>query len=224
MADRVGSTDLAYHYLWRALDEAHKTQLVPQTLEVLAAFGRFGITHFPQEPWGTAVLHYVYKHPLGVQIIKEAVEPFLLDKGNLESFPFAAESEVNEVGHWLKANLPMPAVQESRVETAVPPKHNEVTGFDVDKQEVRLRDGTVPYDTLIVAAGAGYHYFGNDHWQQWAPPLKKVEDALEIRRRVLSAFEMAERAVDPETIRAWLTFVIIGGGPRAWRWQARWPK
>jgi NADH dehydrogenase len=94
----------------------------------------------------------------------------------------------------------------------VPPKHNEVTGFDVDKQEVRLRDGTVPYDTLIVAAGAGYHYFGNDHWQQWAPPLKKVEDALEIRRRVLSAFEMAERAVDPETIRAWLTFVSIGGG------------
>lgn len=89
----------------------------------------------------------------------------------------------------------------------------EVTGFDVHRQKVLLQDGAVPYDTLIVAAGAGHHYFGNNHWQQWAPPLKSVEDALEIRRRVLSAFEMAERAPDPETMRAWLTFVIIGGGP-----------
>ncbi|NDJ75959.1 MAG: NAD(P)/FAD-dependent oxidoreductase [Chloroflexi bacterium] len=89
----------------------------------------------------------------------------------------------------------------------------EVTGFDVANQQVILRNGTVPYDTLIVAAGAGNHYFGNDHWQQWAPSLKTVEDATEIRRRIIAAFEAAEVASDPDTIRSWLTFVIVGGGP-----------
>lgn len=123
MADRAGSTELAYHYLWRALDEAHKTQLVPQTLEVLAAFGRFGVTEFSQEPWGAAVLHYVYHHPLGVQIIKEQVEPFLPANVNPETFPFTSEMGVDEVVHWLKANLPAPVMQAGGgVDTAVPPK------------------------------------------------------------------------------------------------------
>lgn len=89
----------------------------------------------------------------------------------------------------------------------------EVVGFDVAHKQVLLQDETVAYDTLIVASGAGHHYFGNAQWQRWAPPLKTVEDALEIRRRVLSAFEMAERALEPEAMLSWLTFVIIGGGP-----------
>ena len=89
----------------------------------------------------------------------------------------------------------------------------EVTGFDVARQQVILRNGTVPYDTLIVAAGTGNHYFGNDHWGQWAPSLKTVEDAIEIRRRIIAAFEAAEVARDPDAVRAWLTFVIVGGGP-----------
>ena len=89
----------------------------------------------------------------------------------------------------------------------------EVVDFDVANHEVILSDGTVHYDTLIVAAGMNNHYFGNEQWAQWAPSLKTVEDATEIRRRMLLAFEAAERAADPETVRSWLTFAIIGGGP-----------
>lgn len=89
----------------------------------------------------------------------------------------------------------------------------EVIDFDVAGRRVILRDGAVRYDRLIVAAGAGDNYFGNDAWRRWAPSLKTVEDATEIRRRVLSAFEAAERSDDPDAIRAWLTFVVIGGGP-----------
>lgn len=89
----------------------------------------------------------------------------------------------------------------------------EVVAFDVPNKQVILRDGAVPYDKLIVAAGSGKTYFGNDQWSDNAPGLKTVEDATEIRRRILVAFEAAERTTDPEKVRAWLTFVIIGGGP-----------
>ncbi|HML24635.1 MAG TPA: NAD(P)/FAD-dependent oxidoreductase [Aggregatilinea sp.] len=89
----------------------------------------------------------------------------------------------------------------------------EVTGFDVENRAVLLHDEVIHYDRLIVAAGAGNHYFGKNEWARWAPSLKTVEDATEIRRRVLGAFEAAERATDPDKIRAWLTFAVIGGGP-----------
>jgi NADH dehydrogenase len=89
----------------------------------------------------------------------------------------------------------------------------EVVDFDVANQQVILTDDTVHYDTLIVAAGAGKHYFGNEQWAQWAPSMKTVEDATDIRRRILTAFEAAERTADPEAARSWLTFVVIGGGP-----------
>jgi NADH dehydrogenase len=146
------------------------------------------------------------------QVLKQApVEVTLIDRRNHHLFqPLLYQVAT---GHLSPAAIASPLRRLFKRQQNARVLLGEVTGFDVDKQEVLLRDGTVPYDTLIVAAGAGYHYFGNDQWQQWAPPLKKVEDALEIRRRVLSAFEMAERAVDPETMRAWLTFVIIGGGP-----------
>lgn len=89
----------------------------------------------------------------------------------------------------------------------------EVTDFDVENRQVILRDGRVAYDQLIVAAGSGKHYFGNEQWEAVAPGLKTVEDATEIRRRILTAFEAAERIQDPAAVRAWLTFVVIGGGP-----------
>ena len=79
----------------------------------------------------------------------------------------------------------------------------EVTDFDVAHRQVILRNGTLKYDTLIVAAGAGNHYFGNEHWSALAPSLKSVEDATEIRRRILAAFEAAESASDPDEVRAW---------------------
>ncbi|MCL4251950.1 MAG: NAD(P)/FAD-dependent oxidoreductase [Anaerolineae bacterium] len=89
----------------------------------------------------------------------------------------------------------------------------EVVDFDVANKQVILRDGAVGYDKLVVAAGSGKNYFGNDQWMANAPGLKTVEDATEIRRRILTAFEAAERTTDPGKVRTWLTFVVIGGGP-----------
>ena len=88
----------------------------------------------------------------------------------------------------------------------------EVVGFEPESPRVILRDGAVPYDTLIVAAGVRTSYFGADHWERYAPGLKNIEDALHVRSRVLGAFEAAERQRDPEVQCAWLTFVIVGGG------------
>ena len=76
-----------------------------------------------------------------------------------------------------------------------------------------LKSGHIEYDTLVVAAGARHSYFGHDEWEPLAPGLKTIEDATEIRRRVLMAFEAAEVEDDPERRAAWLTFVIVGGGP-----------
>jgi len=89
----------------------------------------------------------------------------------------------------------------------------EVTDLDVVNRRVILRDGEVGYDDLIIATGATHHYFGNDQWEPLAPGLKTVEDATEIRSRILAAFEQAEREHDLQKRRAWLNFVIVGGGP-----------
>jgi NADH dehydrogenase len=90
----------------------------------------------------------------------------------------------------------------------------EVTGIDAAARRVLLGDGTtLPYDHLVVAAGATHSYFGHDDWAPFAPGLKSLADAFEIRRRVLMAFEEAEREPDPARRKAWLTFVVIGGGP-----------
>ncbi|MBP6787441.1 MAG: NAD(P)/FAD-dependent oxidoreductase [Candidatus Promineofilum sp.] len=91
----------------------------------------------------------------------------------------------------------------------------KVTDLDPARGVVRLEDGDeVGYDTLVVATGSGHHYFGrDDEWSALAPGLKTIEDAITIRRRVLLAFEAAEREADPDRRRALLTFVIIGGGP-----------
>jgi NADH dehydrogenase len=90
----------------------------------------------------------------------------------------------------------------------------EAVGLDPDRREVRLSDGgPIRYDTLIVAAGARFSYFGHDAWAANAPGLKALDDATEIRRRILIAFEAAEREGDPDRRREWMTFVIVGGGP-----------
>ena len=89
----------------------------------------------------------------------------------------------------------------------------EVTAVDLAAQKVRLGSLELAYDYLILAAGNTHSYFGHDEWQPHAPGLKTIEEALEIRRRVLLAFEQAEREEDAEARRAWLTFAVIGGGP-----------
>ena len=88
----------------------------------------------------------------------------------------------------------------------------EAMDLDVDGRRVILRDGEVPYDDLIIATGARHHYFGNDQWMEIAPGLKTIENATEIRSRLLLAFERAEREPDPEVRRALLNFVIVGAG------------
>ncbi len=89
-----------------------------------------------------------------------------------------------------------------------------VSGVDKDKKQVLLADGsTIAYDTLVLATGARHAYFGHDEWEEFAPGLKTLEDATTIRRRMLLAFERAERETDPAIRQALLTFVIIGGGP-----------
>ncbi|NEP63108.1 MAG: NAD(P)/FAD-dependent oxidoreductase [Symploca sp. SIO2G7] len=89
----------------------------------------------------------------------------------------------------------------------------EVTGIDPKQQKIQLHNEELNYDTLIVATGVSHHYFGNDQWAQDAPGLKTIEDALEMRRRIFLAFEAAEKETDPDKRRAWLTFVLVGGGP-----------
>jgi NADH dehydrogenase len=89
----------------------------------------------------------------------------------------------------------------------------EVTAIDLAAKEVVLEDGRMPYDYLILAAGVSHAYFGHDEWQPLAPGLKTLEDGLEIRRRILLAFEQAEREADPVRQQALMTFVVVGGGP-----------
>ena len=96
----------------------------------------------------------------------------------------------------------------------------EVAGFDLAGRQVfldRLPNGgegrAIPYDSLIVAGGSSYSYLGHEEWKPFAPDVKSLESALEVRRRILTAFEAAELEQDPGRRSAWLTFVVVGGGP-----------
>src|SRR4051812_35231732 len=90
----------------------------------------------------------------------------------------------------------------------------EVERVDLDARAVAIKNGgSLAYDSLIIATGATHSYFGHPEWERFAPGLKTIEDALEIRKRVFFAFEAAEREDDPATRKAWLTFVVVGGGP-----------
>jgi NADH dehydrogenase FAD-containing subunit/uncharacterized membrane protein YphA (DoxX/SURF4 family) len=89
----------------------------------------------------------------------------------------------------------------------------EVAGVDTVRQEVLLGEQRVPYDYLVLATGASHSYFGRDDWEPYAPGLKRIDDATEVRRRLLLAFEQAEGTDDPQERQALLTFLIVGGGP-----------
>jgi len=89
----------------------------------------------------------------------------------------------------------------------------EATHIDAANRRVILRDGVIDYDTLILATGSSHQYFGHPEWEKFAPGLKTIDDATAMRGRILLAFEAAERESDPEKLKAWMTFVIVGGGP-----------
>lgn len=96
----------------------------------------------------------------------------------------------------------------------------EVIGIDVPGQQVLLPDRAIPYDILALAPGTAPTYFGRDSWRSLTPGLKAGKDAITIRYRLLLTFEQAEMEEDPVKQQAWLTFVIVGGGPGAWNWLA----
>jgi NADH dehydrogenase len=89
----------------------------------------------------------------------------------------------------------------------------EVKGIDIERRSVQIEDASLNYDYLIVAAGATHAYFGHPEWARFAPGLKTIEDAIEIRRRVLLAFEMAEREAIASHVKLDLNFVVVGAGP-----------
>lgn len=90
---------------------------------------------------------------------------------------------------------------------------SEVESIDADRNRLELSDRSIEFDYLVLATGSSHSYFGHSDWAKRAPGLKTLEDALEIRRRILFAFEAAEREFDPKIRESWLTFVVIGGGP-----------
>ncbi len=90
---------------------------------------------------------------------------------------------------------------------------NEVLSIELQKKIVHLTDGSLYYDYLVIAPGSQHSYFGNDHWQHYAPGLKSLSDALTIREKILTSFEFAERVYGTQNMYKYLTFVIVGGGP-----------
>jgi NADH dehydrogenase len=89
----------------------------------------------------------------------------------------------------------------------------EVTHIDIENRQVAHSNGTVAYDYLIIATGATHSYFGKEEWAKCAPGLKSIEDAVSIRRKILLAFEHAEMESDTDRQKAWMNFVVVGGGP-----------
>jgi NADH dehydrogenase len=89
----------------------------------------------------------------------------------------------------------------------------EAVDLDVEHRKLILDMGEIEYDSIIVATGSRNFYFGKDHWEQHAPGLKTIEEATNIRQRILYAFEAAERETDPQKREEWLTFVLVGAGP-----------
>lgn len=146
------------------------------------------------------------------QLRKLPVDVTLIDRHNYHLFqPLLYQVATGELS---PANIASPLRAVLRRQKNCLILMGEVIGINLDCQEVVLESSApVAYDTLIIAAGANHSYFGNDHWEKVAPGLKTIEQATEIRRRILYAFEAAELEEDPVKRAEWLTFAIVGSGP-----------
>ncbi|HIK04552.1 MAG TPA: NAD(P)/FAD-dependent oxidoreductase [Trichormus sp. M33_DOE_039] len=142
---------------------------------------------------------------------KAKVEVTLIDKRNFHLFQPLLYQVATGTLSPADISSPLRAVLRKSKNTKV--LLGEVNDIDPEAQQVIMGDEKIPYDTLIVATGAKHSYFGKDNWEEFAPGLKTVEDAIEMRRRIFTAFEAAEKEKDPAKRRAWLTFVVVGGGP-----------
>jgi NADH:ubiquinone reductase (H+-translocating) len=145
------------------------------------------------------------------ELANAPVKIILIDRSNHHLFqPLLYQVATAELS---PADIAQPIRGILRNQTNVRVILDEVKQINPESREVITEDLTFKYDYLIVAAGARHHYFGNDQWEEQAPGLKSIKDALEIRRRVLLAFEVAEKASSDEERRQALTFVIVGAGP-----------
>ena len=145
------------------------------------------------------------------QLGKSPVSVTLIDKRNFHLFqPLLYQVATGGLSPGDIAS-PLRAVLNRQKNTRV--IRGEVVDIDPAQQVVFTADKSIPYDSLIIATGAHHHYFGNDEWEEHAPGLKTIEDALELRRRIFSAFEKAELETDPAKRAALMTFVVVGGGP-----------
>ncbi|MGL5033528.1 MAG: NAD(P)/FAD-dependent oxidoreductase [Microcystaceae cyanobacterium] len=150
---------------------------------------------------------YTAKH-----LKNEPVQVTLIDKRNFHLFqPLLYQVATGSLSPADIAS-PLRVVLHNHANTQV--LLDEVIDIDPQAQQVMLEGHeAIAYDLLVVATGVSHHYFGKEHWQPLAPGLKTIEDALEMRRRIFLAFEAAEKETDPIQQQAWLTFVIVGGGP-----------
>jgi len=139
------------------------------------------------------------------------VEVTLIDKRNFHLFqPLLYQVAT---GGLSSANIASPIRSVVKHQKNVRVLMEHVKDIDLAGKRVRLDFEDIEFDSLIVATGTKTSYFGHDEWERFAPSLKTIEDAIEIRRRILLAFEMAEIEKDPARIKQWLTFVVVGGGP-----------
>jgi NADH dehydrogenase len=142
---------------------------------------------------------------------KAPVQVTLVDRCNYHLFqPLLYQVATGSLS---PANVAGPLRQVLRKQKNTQVLLGEAVHIDAANRRVILSDGALDYDTLIVATGATHSYFGHDDWEQFAPGLKNLDDATAMRGRILLAFEAAERERDPEKLRAWMTFVIVGAGP-----------
>jgi NADH dehydrogenase len=158
----------------------------------------------------------------GLQVVRKlrhaAVEVTLVDRQNFHLFQPLVYQVATGALSAAEVAAPFRAVLKRQANVRV--VLAEVSGFDLERRHVVLdhlpngaRGETLEYDTLVVAGGSRYSYFGHDDWRARAPELKSLAGALDIRNRILTAFEAAEVEPDEERRRSWLTFVVVGGGP-----------
>ncbi len=148
---------------------------------------------------------------VAMALARAPVEITLVDRNNYHLFqPLLYQVAT---GGLSPANIAAPLRSILRRQRNVRVRQEEVVGFDLQRRLVRFEQGTFEYDTLVVAAGAWHSYFGHDEWARFAPGLKTIDDATEIRARLLAAFERAEWETDLDARRRLLTFAIIGAGP-----------
>src|SRR5919108_4414524 len=168
--------------------------------------------HAGSQPWRVIIVGGGFGGLRAAQALKSApVEVTLIDRRNYHLFqPLLYQVAPGSLSPGEIA-APLRSVLSRQNNTRV--LLGEVVDLDPLAQRVLLADGaSFAYDSLIVAAGSQTSYYGHDAWREWAPGMKSVEEATNIRHKILYAFEVAERMADPVQRRAWLTFVIVGAG------------